>query len=52
MDVSSIDNYLRFWTEEVFEEEGKKAYADDEFDIGEDWQMADFMRKLGYPYEW
>ena len=52
VDVSSIDNYLRFWTVEVFEEEGKKAYADDEFDIGEDWQMADFMRKLGYPYEW
>ncbi len=28
----------------------KKAYEDDEFGY-EDWQMADFMRKLGYSYE-
>lgn len=52
VEVSSIDRYLIFWTEDVFEEEEKKAYEDDEFVIGEDWQMADFMRKLGYPYEW
>ncbi len=28
----------------------KSAYDDDEFGYG-DWQMADFMRKLGYPYD-
>ena len=28
-----------------------KAYEGDEFTLGDCWQMADFMRKLGYPYE-
>lgn len=28
----------------------RKAYPDDEFGMGDCWQMADFMRKLGLPY--
>ena len=30
-------------------EEVGKAYADDEF-TNEDWQLLDFMKKLGLPY--
>ncbi len=52
VDPAAIEKYLVFWTWEDSEEEDGKAYEDDEFDRGEDWQMADFMRSLGYPYEW
>lgn len=52
VEKADIEKYLIFWTDELLEsEDGQKAYEDDEFSIGEDWQMADFMRKLGYPYE-
>jgi len=47
VEKASIEKYLVRWPEEMI---GKKAYEDDEFEYG-DWQMADFMRKLGYPYE-
>jgi len=32
------------------EPEPLKAYPDDEFSAGEDWQLVDFMRKLGLVY--
>ena len=51
VEKADIEKYLRFWTEEELEEGQEKAYEDDEFSAGEDWQIADFMRKLGYPYE-
>lgn len=43
---ADIEKYLIFWSDTSDE----KAYEDDEFAYS-DWQMADFMRKLGYPYE-
>lgn len=42
-----IERYLVRWVLDA--EESKKAYADDEF-VQEDWQLLDFMRKLGLPY--
>jgi hypothetical protein len=42
-----IQNYLVRWDAE--EEESKKAHPDDEYEQ-EDWQLLDFMRKLGLPY--
>lgn len=29
---------------------GRRAYPDDEFEIGDCWQLADFMRKVGLEY--
>ena len=46
IDRADIEKYLIFWSDTSDE----KAYEDDEFEYS-DWQMADFMRKLGYPYE-
>lgn len=51
VDRASIEKYLVFWSEEMMDDYSAKAYEDDEFGQCEDWQMADFMRKLGYPYE-
>jgi hypothetical protein len=42
-----IANYLVGWDIGPGDEEGIKAYPDDEFEIGRDWQMADFMAKVG-----
>ncbi len=47
IEKDSIENYLVRWSDDTMDE---KAYEDDEFGY-EDWQMADFMRKLGYTYE-
>ncbi|MFG6394592.1 MAG: hypothetical protein K1W24_10525 [Lachnospiraceae bacterium] len=52
VDEESIKNYLRQWTDAVYEiEDEEKAYEDDGFNIGDAWQMADFMQKIGFPYE-
>lgn len=45
-----IQNYLRVWTEELMEED-EKAYPEDECSQCDCWQMADFMAKLGFPYD-
>jgi hypothetical protein len=42
-----IDKYLVRW--DLDDEESEKAYPDDEF-AQEDWQLLDFMGKLGLPY--
>ena len=48
-----VAQYLRLWTEQDLNgNEPGYAYPDDEFSIGEDWQMADFMRAIGHPYDW
>ncbi len=47
VEQASIEKYLVRWSEDTMD---VKAYEDDEFGY-EDWQMADFMRKLGYPYD-
>ncbi|MDE7225207.1 MAG: hypothetical protein K2O34_15680 [Acetatifactor sp.] len=53
VEQESIERYLRQWTPEMviqYEEDEEKAYPDDEFGQCDCWQMADFMRKLGFPY--
>ncbi len=43
----SIVPYLRHITEA---DQGKKAFADDEFTLGNHWVRVDFMRRLGLKY--
>ena len=53
VEQGSIENYLRQWTPDMVEQYGEdeeKAYPDDEFGQYDCWQMADFMKKLGFPY--
>jgi len=45
---SQISNYLVRW--DMLNEENAKAYPDDEFGSGEDWQLTDFMAKVGLVY--
>lgn len=52
VEEAEIEGYLTEWTEEKLECYEEKAYADDEFGQCDCWQMADFMRRLGFPYEW
>jgi hypothetical protein len=42
-----IERYLVRWNLDA--EENEKAYVDDEF-ANEDWQLLDFMKKIGAPY--
>lgn len=51
IEESEIEKYLAARTEEQLEFSKGKAYEDDEFEQDDCWQMADFMRKLGFPYE-
>lgn len=44
---AAIERYLIRWDPDA--DEDKKAYAGDEF-AQEDWQLLDFMQKLGLPY--
>jgi hypothetical protein len=46
--ASSIERYFVPWTEDLAA--GQKSYDDDEFAIGVDWQLTDFMRRLGFAY--
>jgi hypothetical protein len=46
-----ISKYLVQWGDDVFETaERKKAYPSDQFHYGDDWQLIDFMNKLGFDY--
>jgi hypothetical protein len=46
-----IARYLVQWGDEVFQSaERTKAYASDRFCYGEDWQLLDFMNKLGLEF--
>ncbi len=49
INVNEIVNYYRIWTDELIEDE-QAAYEDDEYTYGDCWQIADFMRKLGFPF--
>ncbi|MCH5344753.1 MAG: hypothetical protein J1E64_12005 [Acetatifactor sp.] len=40
-----ISAYLHFWKEDI---EGKKVCPDDEFKMGDCWQISDFLHKLGF----
>jgi hypothetical protein len=43
----NIEKYLVRW--DLESEENGKAYVDDEF-TNEDWQLLDFMKRIGLPY--
>lgn len=47
--AASVERYFVPWTEDVLAAE-QKSYDDDQFAIGVDWQLIDFMRRLGFPY--
>lgn len=50
IDEAEIKDYLVEWTAEKEENFEDTIYEDDEFGQCEDWQLADFMKKLGYLY--
>jgi hypothetical protein len=45
----SINRYFVEWTDENCAS-GRKAYPDDEFAYGVDWQLTDFMRRVDLKY--
>ena len=47
---SQIVNYLVPWDLDEDEDDGPKAYPEDEYSAGEEWQLLDFMTKLGLVY--
>jgi hypothetical protein len=47
VDVKDIEKYLVRW--DLDADDTHKAYPDDEF-TQEDWQLTDFMKKIGLPY--
>lgn len=47
----AISRYLVRWSENVVgSDQRTKAYPDDEFYYGDDWQLVDFMRHLGLEF--
>ena len=49
--AGEVERYLTLWTDEMFEgRQARKAYAGDEYGYADCWQMADFLRRIGYPY--
>lgn len=47
--AADIEGYFLEWTDDILEAE-QKSYEDDEFAIGVDWQLTDFMQRLGFTY--
>ena len=51
LEESQIANYLVAWGKDIFESiDQKKAYPTDQYHYGDDWQLVDFMRKVGFDY--
>jgi hypothetical protein len=51
LSLEQVSKYLVKWGKDVFEsDERKKAYSTDRFCYGDDWQLVDFMDKLGLDY--
>jgi hypothetical protein len=46
--AADVERYLTRW--DLDNEDPPKAYSDDEHTAGSDWQLLDFMRKLGLKY--
>ena len=47
----SIVKYLVSWDDSVIGTSTRsKAYPDDQFDYGSDWQLVDFMKRIGLDY--
>ena len=49
IEADSIQNYLVEWTDDLLSR-NTKAYPEDECEYGVDWQMADFMQRIGLTY--
>lgn len=50
---AAVRRYLVRWTgQNRMGHDSERAYPDDEFGRCTEWQMADFMNRLGYPYLW
>lgn len=49
IEFKDIKEYYRPWTEELISNK-KKAYSDDEFYYGSNWQAVDYMKKLNLKY--
>ena len=47
VEKAAIERYLVRWTGEL---RHQKAYEEDEYGYGDDWQITDFMGRLGYPW--
>lgn len=53
IDQGTIRHYLVEWPQELLDDaQPSTAYPDDQFCVGNPWQMTDFMKKLGFPYLW
>ncbi len=50
VEKEDVRNYLIHWELADLAGAGGKAYPDDEYRIGSDWQLCDFMRRLGLVY--
>lgn len=48
--AESISRYLVHWGADVLNGARQKAYPDDEHFYGDDWQLVDFMKRLGLDY--
>jgi hypothetical protein len=47
----TISRYLVEWGDDVFDGPGRtKAYPDDRYVYGDEWQLVDFMRRVGLDY--
>ena len=46
---AAIARYFLPWTDDVIDAQ-RKAYPDDRYPIGADWQLTDFMRRLGFVF--
>lgn len=52
IDASEIERYLTVWDAEALGDDPDPAYPEDEFTPFDCWQLCDFMKKLGFPYDW
>ncbi len=51
LEPAEVAGYLVEWGDDVLEStERKKAYDDDHYDYGDDWQLVDFTKRLGLDY--
>ena len=51
LDPAKIAKYLVPWGDEILSSDvRKKAYPEDEFFYGDDWQLVDFLKRLGLDY--
>lgn len=52
VEEGKIENYLQIWPMDIWDrEEDTYAYEGDEYPAGQCWQIVDFMRAIGFPYE-